>query len=66
MPAATLITRDDPAELGYVLRPMSATGTAVSFSVGTAGQLRACIAQQQRDSGRYEGANVRWRAGKWH
>jgi hypothetical protein len=36
MPAVTLITRDDPAGLGYVLRPMSATGTAVSFPVGTA------------------------------
>ena len=31
-----LITRDDPAALGYVLRPVPATGTAVSFPVGTA------------------------------
>ncbi len=31
-----LITRDDPAALGYVLRPVPATGAAVSFPVGTA------------------------------
>ncbi len=31
-----LLTRDDPAALGYVLRPVPATGAAVSFPVGTA------------------------------
>ncbi|RYY20210.1 MAG: DUF1939 domain-containing protein, partial [Cytophagaceae bacterium] len=31
-----LVTRDDPAGLGYVLRPVPATGVAVSFPVGTA------------------------------
>ncbi|RZL15954.1 MAG: hypothetical protein EOO62_02650 [Hymenobacter sp.] len=30
------ITRDDPAGLGYVLRPVPATGAAVSFPIGTA------------------------------
>jgi alpha-amylase len=31
-----LLTRDDPAALGYVLRPVPGTGAAVSFPVGTA------------------------------
>lgn len=31
-----LITRDDPVGLGYVQRPVPATGVAVSFPVGTA------------------------------
>jgi alpha-amylase len=31
-----LLTRDDPAALGYVLRPVLGAGAAVSFPVGTA------------------------------
>jgi len=31
-----LLTRDDPAALGYVRRPVPGTGAAVSFPVGTA------------------------------
>jgi alpha-amylase len=42
-----LLTRNDPAALGYALRPVPATGAAVSFPVGTATTYAPVVLRSQ-------------------